>query len=113
MSFRVRSATATARPSISSRPSKPLEVPSIVGGPPAPDGWTVEARVETATDQPVIEPLTAALTPFRSDAFVDRLMGADGWPGPVAHLEATVADIRPWSTEVPQRYRLVVPGRRE
>ena len=85
-----------------------LVVDARLGGPPVPDGWTVEARVETATDQPVMEPLTADLTAFRSDTYTDRVIGAHVWPGPVAHLEATLVDVRPWSTEVPQRYRLVV-----
>lgn len=85
-----------------------LAVDIRLGGPPVPDGWTVEARLETATDQPVIEPLTAEVTAFRSDTYADRMIGAHVWRGPVAHLEATVPDIRPWSTEVPQRYRLVV-----
>ena len=85
-----------------------LAVDIRLGGPPVPDGWTVEARLETATDQPVIEPLTAEVAAFRSDTYADRMIGAHVWRGPVAHLEATVPDIRPWSTEVPQRYRLVV-----
>lgn len=85
-----------------------LSVDVRLGGAPVPEGWTVEARVETATDQPLTEPLTAPVTAFRGDTFADRVMGAYLWEGPVAHLEAEVPDVRPWSTELPQRYRLLV-----
>jgi beta-galactosidase len=85
-----------------------LAVDVRLGGPPVPEGWTVEAVVETATDQPLLDPLTAPLTAFRDETFADRVIGAHVWKGPVASLEAEVPDIRPWSTEDPQRYRLLV-----
>jgi len=85
-----------------------LAVDVRLGGPPTPEGWTVEARVETATDQPLVEAITAPLAAFRDDTYAERVIGAHVWPGPVAHLEAMVPDIRPWSSETPQRYRLVV-----
>ena len=75
---------------------------------PCPTAGRSRPGVETSTDQPVAEPLTAGLSAFRSDTYADRMIGAHVWPGPVAHLEATLVDVRPWSTEAPQRYRLVV-----
>ena len=85
-----------------------LAVDVRLGGAPVPEGWTVEAVVEEATDEPVHEPLSGPLQAFQDETFAERLMGAYAWPGPVAHLEATVPDIRSWSTEDPHRYRLLV-----
>ena len=85
-----------------------LAVDVRLGGEPVAEGWTVDAVVETAADQPVHEPLSAALQPFRNDTFADRLLGAYAWEGPVARLDAELADVRPWSTEDPHRYRLLV-----
>ena len=85
-----------------------LAVDVRLGGPPVPEGWSVDAVVESADDRALIEPLSAPVHPFRDETYGEAVIGAHVWPGPVAHLEATVPDIRPWSTEVPQRYRLVV-----
>ncbi len=84
-----------------------LEVSVRLGGPPAP-GWSVEAVVETASDGACAGPLSAPVQPFPDDTYSDALVGSYAWPGPIAELTTTVADIRPWSTEDPQRYRLVV-----
>ena len=83
-------------------------VVDVLLGVPVLERWSVEALVETATDQPVAGPLTAGIEPFRSDTFGERVIGAYLWPGPVARLEAELADVRPWSTEDPHRYRLLV-----
>jgi beta-galactosidase len=85
-----------------------LAVDIRLGGPPVPEGWAVEAIVESATDQPEGEPRKAELHAFRSETFAERVIGAYAWPGPVAHLEAELPDIRAWSTEDPHRYRLLV-----
>lgn len=90
-----------------------LAVDVRLGGPPAPEGWTVEAVVETATDRALAEPMSSPIPAFRDETFGERLTGAFAWPGPVAHLEATVAGVRPWSSEDPRRYRLLVSLRDE
>ena len=54
-----------------------------------------------SADEPLLEPLDGDVPPS-DEHLADELVGAYVCRGPVAHLEAEVPDVDPWSAEVPQ-----------
>jgi len=63
-------------------------------------GWTVHARLERLDGRAVLKKDLSGFIPHDLRPYL--------FPGHVVHLQATVADVRPWSAEDPQLYRLLV-----
>ncbi len=77
-----------------------------------PRGWSVEAVVETLAGRPVpVSPssLTRAEVPvFDGASHAAATASAHLWPGHMAALHVDVPDVRQWTAETPQRYRVLV-----
>jgi beta-galactosidase len=82
-----------------------LEVRASVTGPAA--GWTVAATLEALDGEPIWSG-QAPVPGFDASSHLAAMADAYQFDGPTAVLSATVDTVRPWSTEDPARYRVLV-----
>ncbi|WP_436794437.1 glycoside hydrolase family 2 TIM barrel-domain containing protein [Actinospongicola halichondriae] len=72
-------------------------------------GWRVEVSVVAPDGSTVFDqPLSADVPMFRRDSPVHEMISAYVYPGPVASFSETIDDVAAWSSELPQRYTVVV-----
>jgi beta-galactosidase len=71
-------------------------------------GYTVKARLEDSAGNAVADLCTAEVQQFPHDGgFMQQLVTTYTYPGHEAELTCSVADVKPWSAEAPQLYRLI------
>jgi len=75
-------------------------------------GWSVEAVVETLAGAPVAvtaDTVRRAEVPvFDGSSHATAASSAHTWPGQVARLRAWLPEVKVWTAETPERYRLLV-----
>lgn len=84
-----------------------LDIEVTVGG-PVPDGWRVEASVETLRGRRIATTGLMPVPRFEHGEELTELISGMFFPGQVVRHRLEVPAVEPWSHEQPNRYRVVV-----
>ncbi|MDE0803037.1 MAG: DUF4981 domain-containing protein [Acidimicrobiales bacterium] len=80
-----------------------------VGSSTPPRGWRIECSLFDPDGRSVwSQPASADVATFNRKSPMHEMVSAYVYPGPTATFAESLDDVRPWSSEVPDRYTMVV-----